>query len=237
MDGLTENPLGFRDRAEDVIERRSGYEIDQRSVVAIELIVPAAQHGMAQIVPIEPVQRLERFVGSARLSRLGLRDQGLGNLGLRPSAPREFSDIAVRVALVEQAARRIVTIAQRRGEQLRAIPAGRTARDPLKAFEEPNPFRLMSRFNTGGFYPRPVFFKIFAENLTPGIVQICNEKPEQIAGAVLINRIAGRIERCDHRLEQMHVRILPARQRRRDCPRGNRHGAIADRCREMRPAI
>ena len=96
-------------------------------------------------------------------------------------------------------------------EQLRAVAGGRAAGDPLKAFEQPNPFRLMSRFNTDGLNSRPVVFKIFAENLTLGIVQICDEKPEQITGTVLINRITGGVERCDHGFEQMHMRILPAR--------------------------
>ena len=90
---------------------------------------------MAQVVPVQPDQRFQRFIGGAGLSCLGLGDQGLGDLRLRPQPPGEFPDIPFRVALIDQAPRRAVTIAKCRGKQLRAIPAGRAARDPLKALQ------------------------------------------------------------------------------------------------------
>src|SRR6266851_8819567 len=127
---------------------------------------------MAQIVSIQPTKGLTRLVSRTLLFHLGLRDPGLGDFRLRPAAPGELSDIPVRVALVEQTARHVVAISQGRVKQLRAMPGGRTARDPFKAPEQPHPFRLMPGFNADGLYFRPVLFKIFAENLTSRIIEV-----------------------------------------------------------------
>jgi hypothetical protein len=140
---------------------------------------------MAQVVSVQASQRFTRLVGRTRLSRLRLRDPGLGDLRLRPAAPSELFDVPVGVALVEQTARHVIAISQRRSEQLGAMPGGRTARDPLKAFEQPHPFRLMPRLNTDRLYSRPILLKIFAENLTSRIVQIRDEETVQFAGAIL----------------------------------------------------
>ena len=75
------------DRAEHMIERRRRDGGDQRVAVAVELIVPAARDGMAEIMPLQARQRRARFVGGARLARLGLRDPRLGDFGLRPQPP------------------------------------------------------------------------------------------------------------------------------------------------------
>ena len=111
---LAENALRFRNRAENMVKCRGRDRIDQRSVFAIELIVPAAQNGMTQIVSMQPSKRLAGLFGRALLSRLSLRDPGLGDLRLRPATPGNFSDVASGIALIDQAARRIVAIPQRR---------------------------------------------------------------------------------------------------------------------------
>ena len=77
-------------------------------------------------MPLEPRQRHARFVGGPRLARLGLRDPRLGHLGLRPQPPRMPSDVAVGVALIDQAAGGLVAIAQRGRQQFsaRSAPSG-----------------------------------------------------------------------------------------------------------------
>ena len=77
---------------------------------------------MAEIMPLEPHQRRARFVRGAGFAALGLRDPRLRDLGLRPQPPRVAPDVAVRVALVDQAAGRRVAIAQRRFHQFAARP-------------------------------------------------------------------------------------------------------------------
>src|SRR5712672_1128431 len=165
---------------------------------------------MAQIMSMQPSKSLTCLVSRTLLFHLRLRDPGLGDLRLRPAAPGELPDIPVGVALVEQTARHVVAISQPRSEQLRAMPGGRTARDPLKAFEQPYPFRLMPRLNTDRLYSRPILLKIFAENLTSRIVQIRDEETVQFAGAILKYEIARGVECCDHRLEQVHLRLFSA---------------------------
>src|SRR6266851_3096432 len=91
------------------------------------------------------------------------------------------------------------------------MPGGRTARDPLKAIEQPNPLCLMPRFNDHRLNFRPILLKIFAENLTLRIVEIRNEQAVQLAGAVLKHGITRRVECSDRCFEHMHVRILSAR--------------------------
>src|SRR5712671_5384236 len=88
-----ENALGLRDRADDMVKRGCRDGIDQRSAVAIELIVPATRHRMAQIVPVQPYQGFERLVDRALLSGLGLRNPGLRDLGLGPEPPRGLSHL------------------------------------------------------------------------------------------------------------------------------------------------
>ncbi|MGY3290403.1 ABC-type branched-subunit amino acid transport system ATPase component [Bradyrhizobium sp. LM3.6] len=96
--------LRFRDCAENMIERRRRNGVDQRFAVAIELVVPAAPHGMVEIMPFEPRQRQARLVRRARLAGFGLRDPRLRNLGLRPQPARAAANVAGVVALVDQAA-------------------------------------------------------------------------------------------------------------------------------------
>ena len=62
---------------------------------------------------------------------------------------------------------------------------------------------------------RPVLLEIFAEHLPLLVVEVGQKQAEEIAGAVLEHRIMRRVERRDHRFEQMHLRILPPRHRRR----------------------
>src|ERR1700744_384970 len=61
----------------------------------------------------------------------------------------------------------------------------------------------------------PVILEIFAEYLALGIVEVRQEQREELAGAMLEHGLVGRIEGGDHRLEQMHLRVLPARRRGR----------------------
>ncbi len=165
---------------------------------------------------MQPGKSRTCLIGCTRLSHLGLRDPGFGDFRLRPAAPGELSHVPGCVALVEQTACRFVAIPQRRGKQRLAMLAGRAARDPFKAPEQPHPLRLMPWFNTDRFNFRPVLFKIFAEKLTLRIVPVRNEEAVQIAGAILKHGVARRVERCDHRLEHMHLRVLPARHRCRN---------------------
>src|SRR6266705_2567885 len=69
----------------------------------------------------------------------------------------------------------------------------------------------MPGFDANRFNFRPVFLEIFAENPALRIVQAGNEEAVQVAGAILKRSIARRVEGCNHRLEQMHLRILPTR--------------------------
>src|SRR5205807_6196639 len=47
------------------------------------------------------------------------------------------------------------------------------------------------------------------------VVEVGEKQGEELTGAVLEDRVMRRVERRDHRLEQMHLRILPPRHRRR----------------------
>ena len=166
-------------------------------------------------MPLEPRQRHARFIGSAGLARLGLRDPRLGHLGLRPQPPRVPSDVALGVALIDQAAGGLVAIAQRRCQQFAAGRAGRAAGDPFKSLQQPDPLRLMPGLDADRLDPRPVFLEILAQHPLLLVVEVGEKQREEITGAVLEHRLMGRIERRDHGFEQMHVRILPARHRRR----------------------
>ena len=73
----------------------------------------------------------------------------------------------------------------------------------------------MSGFDTDRLDPRPVLFEIFAQQVLLLVVEVSQEQREKITGAVLKYRLMRGIERCDHRFEQMHVRILPSRHRGR----------------------
>ena len=207
--------LRFGDRAENMIKRRRRDRGNQRGAVAIELIVPAARDGMAEVMPLKARQRRARFVGGARFARLGLRDPRLGDFGLRPQAPGVPLDIAGGVALVDQAAGGLVAIAQRRREQLGAVASGRAAGNSFKSLQQPRPFRLMPGLDADRLDLRPVVLEIFAEHLFLLVVEVGEKQREEIAGAVLEHRIMRRVERRDHRFEQMHLRILPPRHRRR----------------------
>ena len=63
--------------------------------------------------------------------------------------------------------------------------------------------------------PRPVLFEVFAEQLLWLVVEVGEKQRKEIAGAVLEDVVMRRVERSDHRFEQMHVRVLPARHRGR----------------------
>ena len=123
---LSDHLLRFGHRAEHMIERGRGDGGDQRGAVAIELIVPAAGHVMAEVVPFQAHQRRTRLVGGTGLAGLGLRDPRFRKLGLRPQPPRVSFDLSGGVALVDQAARRLVTIAQCRRQQFSRenVPVG-----------------------------------------------------------------------------------------------------------------
>ena len=84
-----------------------------------------------------------------------------------------------------------------------------------KPFRSQHPLGLMAGLDADRLDLRPVLFKILAEHLLLLVVEIGEEQAEEIAGAVLEHRFMGCIEGRDHRLEQMHLRVLPARQRRR----------------------
>src|SRR6185437_13109520 len=106
----------FRADAQDVIERRCRNCSDQRFAVAVELIVPGAGDGMTEVMPIEPRQSGTRLIRGSHFTGLGLRDPCLRNFGLRPAALAVAPDIADGIALIDQTARRLVAIAQGRGE-------------------------------------------------------------------------------------------------------------------------
>src|SRR6516162_6238576 len=74
----------------------------------------------------------------------------------------------------------------------------------------------MPRLDNDRLDTRPVFLEILAKRLTPRVIQARGKQAEQIAGTVLIAEVMRGIERGDHRLEQMHLRVLPARQCRRN---------------------
>ena len=186
-------------------------------------------------MPFEPHQRRARLVRGARLARLGLRDPRLGDFGLRPQPPRVPSDVAGGVALVDQAAGGLVAIAQRRRQQFGAVASGRAARDAFKSLQQPGPFRLVSGLDADRLDLRPVLLEIFAEHVLLLVVEIGEEQREEIAGAVLERPRRGSHRNRDHRLEQMHLRVLPPRHRRRQSFQERRHAASAD-CRPGRRA-
>ena len=53
----------FNHGAEHMIERRRRNGRDQRVALAVELVVPAAGDGMAEIMPLQARQRRARFFG------------------------------------------------------------------------------------------------------------------------------------------------------------------------------
>src|SRR5207237_8593059 len=133
-----------------------------------------------------------RFISSALLSCFRLCNPGFGNLCLRPKPASEFSNLPLRIALIKQATR-LVAKTQCGGQQLRAMLACRTSRYPLEAFEQPHPFRLMSRLDNARLYFQPILFKVLSQGLTLRIIQARNEESEQITRAVFENGIAGGI--------------------------------------------
>ena len=74
---------------------------------------------------------------------------------------------------------------------------------------------MVPRFDADRLDFRPVVLEIFAEHLFLLVVEVCQKQGEDIAGAILEHCVVGDIESGDHRLEQVHLRILPARHRRR----------------------
>ncbi len=73
----------------------------------------------------------------------------------------------------------------------------------------------MSGLDADRLDPRPVLLEILAEQLLLLVIEVGEKQREEIAGAILEYVVMRRIERRDHRFEQMHVRILPPRHRRR----------------------
>lgn len=96
---LAQDPVGFRNRAEDMIRRRRWNGIDQRATLRVELVIPAASHRVHQVMLVQALQRRAGVVGGARLACFSPRDPCLGHLGLRPAAPGGFSDVVVGIAL------------------------------------------------------------------------------------------------------------------------------------------
>ena len=96
---LAQDPVGFRNRAEDMIKRRCWNGIDKRATLCVELVVPAAHHRVHQVMLLQALQRRASLACVAGLSGFGLRDPRLSDLGLRPAAPGGFSDVAVGIAL------------------------------------------------------------------------------------------------------------------------------------------
>ena len=166
-------------------------------------------------MPLQARQCRAGFIGGADDAGLGLRDPCLRQFGLRPQPSRVPYDIALGVALVDQASSGFVTEAQRQFKQLGADPSRGTAGDPFEALQKPDPLGLMSGLNADRLYPGPIILKIFSEQARLLIVKVCEKESEEFAGAMLENRIMGYIERRDHGLEQMHLWILPTRPRRR----------------------
>ena len=181
---LAQHLLRFRDCAEHMIERRRRNGGDQRFAVAVELVVPAAPHGMAEIMPFEPRQRRARLVRRARLARLRparstpLRSRSAATAGAccagccrrrrprRPGSRWPRRDSAAR----SPAARR-------------ATLSGRAARDAFKALQQPDPFRLMAGLDADRLDLRPVLLEIFAERPLLLVVEIGEEQREELAGA------------------------------------------------------
>ena len=163
-DHLAKHLLCLRYRADNMIERRRRDRRDQRIAVAIELVVPAARHRMAKVMPFKARQRRAGFVGGADLACLGLRDPRLGHFGLRPKPPCVPPDAALGAALVDQAAGRLVAVAQRRRQQFAAMSSRGAAGDAFKSLQQPDPFRLVSGFDADRFDLRPVVLEIFPEH-------------------------------------------------------------------------
>jgi hypothetical protein len=57
------------------------------------------------------------------------------------------SDVARGVALIEQAARCLFAVPQRRRQQFGTVSSGRATRDSLETLQQPDPFRMVSRFD------------------------------------------------------------------------------------------
>ena len=166
-------------------------------------------------MPFKTRQRGTCLVGGSRLSRLGLRDPRLGEFGLRPQPPARSLDLPVGIALVDQTPGLLVAIAQRRGQQFGTVASRRATGDPFESLQQPGPFGLMSRLDADRLDLRPVILEIFAEHVFLLVVEVGEKQGKEVAGTVLEHRLVGRIEGCDHRFEQMHLRILSSRHRRR----------------------
>src|SRR5262249_60388127 len=78
------------------------------------------------------------------------------------------------------------------------------------------PFGRMPGLANYGLDLRPSLLEILAERLPLLVIEIGDEQAVEVAGALLEDEIMRSVEQRDHRLEQMHLRILPARQRRRE---------------------
>lgn len=206
--------MRFRERAEDVIERRRRDGVDGRAAISIELGMPAAAHRVVEIEGLQPRQRLPGLGSGAFFAAFGLRDPGLRQFRLRPELARRLGDVAVAVALVGEAAASIA-VAQQRWHQRRAMPAGRTAGDALEALQQPGPLGEVPGFDPCGEDVGPVVLVVLAKGCRAAVKQVGGEQAEELAGALLEHRLAGGVEQGDHRLEQVHLRVLPPWRLRR----------------------
>ena len=73
----------------------------------------------------------------------------------------------------------------------------------------------MSGLDADGLDLRPILLEILAKHLPLLVVEVGQKQAKKFAGPVLEHRVVRRVERRDHRFEQMHVRILPPRHRHR----------------------
>lgn len=80
---------------------------------------------------------------------------------------------AIGVALIDQAARCLVAITQRRRQKLGAVPSHRAAGNSLETLQQPDPFRLVAGLDADRLDLRPVVFEIFAKNMFLLVVKVC----------------------------------------------------------------
>jgi len=121
-------------------------KINERSAVAIKLVVPATQNGNGadRFDPVEQEPHVIRQPPRPRSPALGLKRSTPWRLPSEASSARVNTPFSV--AFVEKAARHFIAISQR---QLSSCERSRSAGEPaFKAPEQPHAFRVIPSFNT-----------------------------------------------------------------------------------------
>ena len=150
----------------------------------------------------------------------GARDAGLEVFGLRPEQLAAGNERALRVDAVEHRAREAAAALDAEGAAEREQPLGerndgRVARGARIFEQQPHPFELMAGLAQAPFLAgrdRPVLREELDQRAGLRIDEAPLEQIDQRARAAQPVLLRGRRMQREHGFEQMHVRVLPARQ-------------------------